>query len=59
MQDQIGNLIHEKENTMMNGREKIMIHDETLPLISNLLVNIKHISWKYENEFRDTQRASC
>lgn len=54
MQDQIGNLIHEKENTMMNGQKKIMIHDETLPLISNLLVNIKHISWKYENEFRYT-----
>ena len=54
MQEQIEKMIHEKENTMMNGQKKIMIRDETLPLMSNLLVNIKHISWKYENEFRYT-----
>ena len=42
------------ENCMARGIKKIPMQDVSIVYVSNLLGNIKHSSWKYENEFRCT-----
>ena len=54
MQEQIEKMRQEKEKIIVKGKNKVIIYDETLPLISLLLVNIKHKFWEYEKEFRYT-----
>ncbi len=57
MEQQMEMMEYEIEKQMSEGKKQIRISDLTIVYMASFLCNIKHESWKYENEFRCTTGA--
>lgn len=59
MEKQIESILREKEKTIELGKKEILINDLTLVWISSYYSCLKHVSWRYENEFRCSIAANA
>lgn len=58
MVDQVQKMLHEIETQSSAGKKEIIMDDLSLIFLISLFCNIKHLSWRYENEFRCTTGAT-
>ena len=54
MKWQIGDIEEQYKKQTAVGRKEIILNDLSLVFTATLLINLKHVSWSYENEFRCT-----
>lgn len=59
MDQQAKKIIHELETQSAEGKKQILLDDLSLVFLTSFFVNIKHLSWSYENEFRCTVGATA